>query len=235
MVAVAFFGGARGDPSWMGRSLRSHWLETLLSFRSHRVPQVNDYDATQLFLYLANQEPKVVCKLIQVTLEEAESGALFKVFTPSSWDAMHQIAPAYKTGLWLKFAERPAVQWFLFEHLLGPRTDWLQSLLDQGLITPKEALESRDGIGAEPSIEDLARLLIRRGISPEDIAIRAAHGGWVGERSNQFAALVTQFEAMRTSSEDPLRRVGEAGVRIFTEARAAALAEERKRRVQGRY
>jgi hypothetical protein len=55
----------------------------------------------------------------------------------------------------------------------------------------------------------------------------------MGEESDRYAALVEYFGQLRQDEDDSVRRVGEIGVSMFTEAREAALAKERTRRIRG--
>ncbi len=121
----------------------------------------------------------------------------------------------------------------MLTHLAGPDVTWLKTALDGGLITPDEALATHTGFGPSASIEDLARLLVPRGIDPVRVATLAASGSWFGEESDHLASIVKRFESYVLSEDSAIAAVGKAGVEIYREARDRARENEAKKRVRG--
>jgi hypothetical protein len=127
-----------------------------------------------------------------------------------------------------------SVRWLLLNNLPGKDLEWLGAVMDEELMSPMEALACKDGLGSpEPNIQDLARLLIPRGVPAEAIASRARWGTYWGEESDRCAALVKQFEEMAVSAESSVAAVGRAGVLMFSNELDVARQKERRRRVRG--
>jgi hypothetical protein len=116
----------------------------------------------------------------------------------------------------------------------GDDIAWIEAVLDRGLMTTDEVLKTRDGFGPpEPSIVDLAKLLIPRGMEPENVAAVAQFGLDWGEESDRASKLLTQFQAYAESDDDSVAAVGRAGVEMYTKKRDAALQRERIKRIRG--
>jgi hypothetical protein len=92
----------------------------------------------------------------------------------------------------------------------------------------------RDGLTTPaPSIIDLAKLLIPRGVSAEKIAARAKFGFQFGEKSERLDKLIAEFETYMKSDELNIAAVGRAGVEMLIPERDAARAAERTARIRG--
>jgi hypothetical protein len=161
------------------------------------------------------------------------SGNMYGAIPYEAWPVLHRLPIEQKDVLWLHFSEQPVARWLLGEHFVGEDISWLEHALDHNLITADKALSTHNSLGSHPSVEQLARLLVPRGVDPRDIAFVAQGGMWTGEESARYAELVGQFEALAESDEKSVAAVGRVGVEAFTAARDEALARERRQRVRG--
>ena len=167
------------------------------------------------------------------TLHEAPDSNVYGSISHSSWDTLHQLPVADKMALWSEFRDRPIVTWLLGEHFAGTQIDWLEQMLDSGEMAPDDALSAYSAYGPSPSIADWSKLLVPRGVAAEKVAGLRFLGGWSGDRSVHFAAIVNEFQAMTMDSDSSVRAVGEAGVQMFSEASLEAATQERERRIRG--
>jgi hypothetical protein len=138
-----------------------------------------------------------------------------------------------KDELWSHFSEQPVARWLLGEHFVGEDISWLEHALDSNLIAVDKALGTYNSLGPHPSVEQLARLLVPRGVEPREIAFMAQGGMWTGEQSAHYTELVEQFQALAASDEEAVAAVGRAGVDAFAAARDEALERERRKRIRG--
>ena len=86
---------------------------------------------------------------------------------------------------------------------------------------------------ADLPIEELAKLLVPRGIAPERIAALRELGSWSGSFSAWYQAIVSSYEALSGNDDPSVRAVAVAGIRIFTAARDQAIRNERIQRIRG--
>jgi hypothetical protein len=146
---------------------------------------------------------------------------------------LYLLAPAFKTHMMERFGQSQ-LRWALLMRMPGNDVEWTEQMLDAGLMTPREALRLKDGFGhLAPSIPDLAKLLVSRGVDPEEIASLAQFGTRWGEESSHFAKLVEAFQMHAESDDASVSAVGRAGVTIFGKARDEAAEKERVRRIRG--
>jgi hypothetical protein len=231
--AAAMFQGGRRDSSWSPGEVEAEWLEALEQLDFQATTGLEDYTAAELVGYLARSYPDCLVRLIQNRLRAAPNGQVYRVLTHSSWDRLHLLPRDAKTFLWQEFSDRPPVRWLLGQHLLGADVEWLDDLLESGVISPDRALDLYSGLGPHPNIEDLARILVPKGVDPRAVASLAQSGTWVGEESARYASLVERFRGYVESTDPSIAAVGQAGVEIFEKAQHAAEEKERIRRVRG--
>ncbi len=100
------------------------------------------------------------------------------------------------------------------------------------MITPEQALSARN-FNQVIGIDEMAKLLIPRGVDANQVAGLAFSGAWWGEESNRYDRLVETFEGYADDEDPSVKVVGRAGVEMFSRARDEAAAKERKARVRG--
>ena len=107
----------------------------------------------------------------------------------------------------------PTDRWLLGEYIVDDDIAWLEHALDRELITPDHAADTYSAFALHPSIEQMARLLVPRGIEPRRIAFLAQAGSWTGEESHRYGQIAEEFEALKGSDDASVAAVGNAGAR----------------------
>jgi hypothetical protein len=235
MVALAFFAQRKPDnDEWRPPSdLEPLWLESLRHLRpAEMTVSRSSYEVTELLKFLCARHPSLLVELVTRSIMDA-GDRIYGALPHDGWEVLSSLPAAQKTELWNWSQHSPSVRWMLSDHLAGHDVGWVESMLDSGVMSTDDVMSLRRGFGSEPTIEELARLLIPRGVAPEKVAGLAMAGSWMGEESDRYRSLIEYFGELNGSEDENLRDVGDAGVRIFTEASDAALAKERKRRVRG--
>ena len=149
---------------------------------------------------------------------------------------LHRLPVEHRDRIVRSDEARPVISDVL-DMLLGVDMDWLGRLLDGGVVDNYVVLSTLNyGEREVPQriahLVRLAPVLIPRGVDATRLARTAELGGWTGEESANYAALLEAFESVET--EDPsVRQVREAGISLFERQRNEALIEERARRVAG--
>jgi hypothetical protein len=230
-VAAAMLPKERGD--WTPGELESEWLAAIELLEPEATAGFADYDAAQLTQFLATHYPDRLTGWVRSRLEAGvASNTVYDALPRSAWENLRHLPAERKDELWTQFGQSPA-RHLLGEHLVGDDTSWLEHALDRGLLTADEALQLYNALGPHPSIEQLAHLLVPRGVDAQHIAALAQGGTWTGEESARYAELVARFEALAESSEDAVAAVGRAGTEMYVAARDEALIQERQRRIRG--
>ncbi len=235
MVALAFFDrGRTAEDAWPPEDLLEPWLESLLDLRPAKIASRRSWQVTELFKFVAAHHPPTLTQIVQKCILEAEDD-VYHALPHDSWQVLHMLPAEERTKLWNWSREqRPVARWLLSEHLISDDVGWLAAMLDSGSMTADDVLGAPRGFGGpEPTIEQLARLLVPRGVAPERVAGVALSGSWMGEESDHYASLVSYFERLQQDEDESAREVGTAGVQMFTEARDAAAAREKQQRIRG--
>jgi DNA-binding transcriptional ArsR family regulator len=229
--AIALVGRTDDTKESISDDLRDSFLAAVQEIRPARRNRNADYQLTKLIRFLAKNYPDTLEDLVRRCLKEAEGGGLFKALGYDRWRALHVLPRANKTSL-LRAFPAPEIRTFLLEHLVGPDAEWLEELLDNGVITPDEALGAGRFHGRVP-IDRMAELLVPRGVDPSRIAHLALAGAWTGEKSARYERLVERFGGYAEAQSPSISAVGKVGVENFTRARDEAREHERRRRIRG--
>lgn len=233
-VAAAMFGQRQDErEEWVPAHL-DDWRRAIEVLDMSAIPGLRDYECRELTEYLARRWPSSLVAIVERALRRSqESKDYVRILPHGSWEALHYLPHDAKDQILARFAENSGNRWLLLHHLVGTDVDWLAHALEKGLVTPDEALLSYTGFGPHPTIEQFAELLVPQGVDPGRIALLAMSGGWTGEESNHYRALVSQFEKYANSDRESILAVGLAGVEIYKAAQNRAEKEERTRRVRG--
>jgi len=233
-AAAAMFAKGRGErEGWTPGELENEWLDAIQQLDPTSTIGFQDYEATELMSYLTQRYPDVATDWVSSRLDAGiASREVYRALPHGAWEALHLLPHNSKDELWSRFTH-PSVRWLLGREMVGDDVDWLAHAMDEGLISPEKAAETYNGLGIHPPLEDLARLLVPRGVDPRRVAYFAQSGTWTGEESHRYSQMIEQFSAMAQSAEESVASVGRAGVEIFAAARDEALQEERKERIRG--
>lgn len=220
--------------AWPPETLEARWLEAVLDFEPMLVPNLEEYKLRPFFGFLAERYPNVFAVFMRRRLRTLhERNELPQEIGIDL--GLYLLQPDVKKQFLREFGDVPLLRWFLVSHICGSDVEWLGEAIDEGLIGATEALRCRSGFGLipEPSIEDLARVLVPRGVAPADIASIAEFGVAFGEESERLHALVAQFQALAASDDPNVAAVGRAGVEMYTRRLNRALEVERIARIRG--
>ena len=229
--AIALFDHGRATGDSIPEDLREAFLNAVLDMRPAELRGHATHELAELAKHLAVHYPDNFEALIRRLLEENPDGALVQALSYEVWDSLHLLHVANKTSL-LSDAASPVVRWLLIEHLVGTDTEWLAAELDAGRVSPEEALGAFTP-GGGISIEDMAMLLVPRGIDPKSLAGRASLGSYSGSRSSHYSRIVDSLAPLLESEDQNVAAVGRAGVEMFSAARDEALETERRQRIRG--
>jgi hypothetical protein len=235
VVAAAMFAPGRATPNdWSPGELEQEWLDAIELFDPAANWRHQEWEVAQLATFLASHYPDSLVRWVRARMEAGLAAEhLYAALPHPAWESLQYLPMEHKDELWLHFSDQPVAQWLLGYHLVGEDISWLEHALDRNLISADKALSAYNSLGSHPSVEQLARLLVPRGVDPQDIASIAESGMWTGERSDHYAQLVEQFQTLAESDEEAIAAVGRIGVEAFAAARDEALEQERRKRIRG--
>jgi hypothetical protein len=127
--------------------------------------------------------------------------------------------------------------WEMLDLLLGDDIEWLDSLLDEGVVGTDDLRMTLNHFDGEVparvrKLLSLAPVLLKRGVDAREVAGTANLGGWMGERSSHYESIRAAFESA-PPGDRYVEAVRAAGVEIFAKERDHALREEHERRITG--
>lgn len=231
-AALAMFETNLPETNWLAGGVESCWLTAIEEIDFSEIEPVAEDVLHELAELLAARRPETLYRLfereLRLLMQGVESWARHGLL---GW--LHVLPPELKTQMLREHGDS-SVRWALLRNLPGNDVTWLDAVLREGLKTPAEALKSKDGLnGPEPTIVDLAKLQVPRGVRADVIAYQAFFGVHFGEESDHLAGLVEQFKNLTDSADSSVAAVGRAGLHIFTKDHAAALRKERRQRIRG--
>lgn len=234
-VAAAMFAPGRPTPNdWSPGELEHEWLDAIELFDPAATWRHQDWEVAHLATFLATHYPDHLVRWVRARMEAGlVAEHLYAALPYPAWESLQHLPIEQKDELWLHFSEKPVAQWLLGYHFVGESISWLEHALDRKLISADKALTTYNSLGSHPSVEQLARLLVPRGVDPRDVACMAESGMWTGERSGHYTQLVKQFQRLAESDEEAVAAVGRVGVEAFAAARDEALERERRKRIRG--
>jgi hypothetical protein len=230
-VALGLFeaGGRKSD--WPHEEIRPAWLAAIKGLDPSAIPGLDEYSLRRLFEFMAAHYPDELLSIVTNQLQRTLDDDSYQL----SFDferLMHLLPSAGKTSVLESFGSSK-LRWRLVRYLPGNDAAWIEEMLDRGL-TVNEALASKNGFGPEPSVPELAKLLVPRGVDPAAIAWQAqARGMEFGEESTRLGALLKDMEEYARSDDLSVAAVGRAGIEMFTARRDQAVEKERIERIRG--
>ena len=225
--------GKTDDPTEsMSEDLRDSFLAAVEEIRPTKLNPNIGYKLINLVKFLAARHPDTLEKWIRRCLQDAAPDGLYEALGYDMWRTLHLVPRANKTNLLQDLPVPETHRRFLLRHLVGPDVDWLEELLNDGEVTPEKAVHAR-GIDGRIPIDQMAKLLVPRGIAPSTIAGLALAGSWSGEESSRYQGLIEQFSTYADTDDPSVSAVGRSGVEIFTQARNEAQDRERLNRIRG--
>ncbi len=232
VAAFAMFRAARDRAAWPPADLAEDWFEAIKLFDPNiGLTTSGSYDRS-LFEFLATARPALLQEYAEAHLATAVSAGTLDSVTGLR-EYLHLLPASGKTSVMQRFGGTH-LRWLLLRYLPGDDIGWLTEALDSNLITPPEALNTRTGFGKpEPTIPQLAALLVPRGIEPTTIAAHAEFGMGTGEESERLESLIVECSGYEQSEDASVASVGRAGVQMYRQRQEQARARERVGRIRG--
>lgn len=226
------FRAATDREVWPPADLAEDWFEAIKLFDLGNGLTLSDSYVRSLFQFLATARPALLQEYAETRLATAVS-----TDTLDSVSGLRQylyLLPASgKTAVMQRFGGT-RLRRLLVHYLAGDDIRWLTEALDSNLITPAEALDTRSGLGqSEPTIPQLAALLVPRGVEPATIAAHVQFGSGWGEESERLESFIVECSGYEQSEDASVASVGRAGVQMYREAQERARARERVARIRG--
>ena len=233
VAAAATFNGQHDHQTWDPGELEPEWLSALSALHPARVPNCSDHDMAELFKYLAARYPDTLTQIITRTLDEPGQDHPYGSLPYECWDVIRELPGPSKLELWHRFQDRSGIRWLLRAQLLGSDTKWIARLLDATEISPDEVLACFDGTQPDVPVEELAEILVPRGIDPVRIAALRLWGQYSGSLSSWYQSSIDSFTAMLQKDNPSVKAVARAGIELFTHQRDQAAHDERLQRIRG--
>ncbi|KAB2582878.1 hypothetical protein BS297_23490 [Rhodococcus erythropolis] len=121
----------------------------------------------------------------------------------------------------------------VFSALVGGDADWVVHLLETSVVDTEFILHSSGGTGPALPVDDLARILVPRGVEPSRIATLIECGTFWGEKHERLAGQLEQMTEYARSPDSHIAAVGRAGVERYEPRLRAAREEHRLNMVRG--
>ena len=233
VAAAAIFNGQHDRQNWNPGELEPEWLSALCALHPARIPNCPGHDMAELFKYLAARYPDTLTQIITRTLDEPGQDHPYASLPYECWDVIRELPGQSKLELWRHFQVRPGIRRLLRAQLLGSDTQWIVQLLDAKEISPDEVLASYDGTQPDVPVEELAKILVPRGIDPARIAALMLWGQYSGSLSSWYQSSIDSFTAMLETDNPSVKAVATEGIEIFTRQREQAARNERLQRIRG--
>ncbi|NKS85035.1 hypothetical protein GS571_05785 [Rhodococcus hoagii] len=126
------------------------------------------------------------------------------------------------------------VRWRVFWALNGGDADWIGQPLDMNIVDVDFVMDAVNGIGQAVPIDDLARILVPRGVDPTEIAAKIELGTQWGERHQRLANYLEEMTTYSQSPDPGIATVGRAGVALFEPRYQVAVNEHKRNMIRGR-
>lgn len=235
LVAVALLiSNLYDNAEWSPGTLEQVWRQALDGLEPAQLPLLPQYDLSLAVTYLAPRYPTAITGLVERAMVQAGESSSYQALPHDTWELLHLLPAEVKTALWRTFKDSSWRAYLLLGYLSGPDVGWVVQLITDGDLAPNQATSCFRGLAPRrPSTRDLAEALVPLGVDPEDIASLRFSGSWSGPQSDRYQRLVEEFSQMLTDDSDAVRRVGEAGVPMFTGAKDRAAERERQQRIRG--
>lgn len=194
---------------------------------------IHGRDSTYFFERLIACAPDIYEYLLARAITTPPDGNIYTALNPFE-DTAPMLNADAKTRLLVLHESGTRERNHVLAVLRGNDTDWLESLLEAGLIDLEQVDTTFNGLGAPPPIEALARILVPRGVDPLTIARKVELGTQWGEEHERLQAYIERMRDLAQSSEPVIAAVGQAGLDHYVPQVEAARLRFRESQVRGR-
>jgi len=146
-----------------------------------------------------------------------------------------KLDPDAKTRVFGCTSPHVAVQRHVFDLLRGSDIGWVETMLESGTVDAEFVDSCFLGFGTGMPLEELARLLVPRGLDPARVAVTAESGRYLGDDHERLSDLVDRMRAHAESADSDVAAVGKAGLRIYEPKLQDAKRRHRENQVRGRW
>jgi hypothetical protein len=220
-------------PEWL-----QPWRKAVLQLRANELEQHECWRLGQLLRHLATADPDLVEEWYISLLEEQESRFVcLPDFHQDPPNLLALLPRQHRQRLAAHCANRPYIDIANnpFTALVDVDADLATQLLDEGIFTTRDLLKALVGQRGEV-LENLGPLLMRRGVSVDEIAAAAAApapGFYFGSDLEDAKTVIKKFTPLLDRADPTLRAIAAAGIRLQQNRLSRARHEEHKRRVRG--
>jgi hypothetical protein len=233
LAAVALFCSGRPRDRSIPDELRDEWRAAVVSSDITKVPLAR-HETAELANVLVQSYPSEFTDVVERAISSRGSNELAYEKLPSEfWEALSQLPSAHKLELLRKFRSDPTIANFIQCQVVGRDFEWIASALDSGIIDSYDVISAFSNLDDNVNVEQLARVLVPRGVEASQVASVLMYGSWVGEESQHYGKIVQRFQSMMHSDDGSVRAVAKAGVEIFEQLRDEAAEKERIARIRG--
>ncbi|WP_345802891.1 hypothetical protein AAIB33_07355 [Microbacterium sp. AZCO] len=150
------------------------------------------------------------------------------------WTEIEQSAPGLpdqlRTTIYMHWRESFASDDAL-RAVTGADIAWLRRNVEDGVVTPDAAVSVLDGDGPQPTLEEVAAIVIPRGMDPLHIARTVEFGVQWGEDHQRIEGYIKQFRGLAEHPDENIRTMSAIAVAHYSTELEAAKAEARRRAI----
>ncbi|MBF4571260.1 ATP-binding protein [Herbiconiux sp. VKM Ac-1786] len=150
------------------------------------------------------------------------------------WNDVQLSAPdlpgSLRRAIYLHWRES-VVSHYALAAVTGADIDWLRGCVEDGIVTPSAATWLQGSDGPEPTLEEIAALLIPHGVAPLAIATSIELGTQWGEDYERIETYLDRFNGMSDHQDEGVRAMSVAAVAHYTPKLEKARADARRRAI----
>ena len=193
-------------------------------------------DARHFLARLVDVAPDIYEKLFIRTVMLAPDEGFYKA-VQSFADSAQRLSAGTKSRMYAACEQTTPDRRHVFTTLCGNDVHWIEMMLESGAVNADLVDSTLNGLGPAVPVEDLARLLVPRGIEPMRIAMTIQWGSlsFGGDPHERLASFLARMRACAASDDRNVAAVGNAGIQYYEPQLREAQRRYRDNQVRGRW